>query len=377
MKLTIAGESHGKAICGILTNVPSGIKLDENHINSILAERNGAFGRSERQLFENDKIEIISGVRGGYTLGDNLSFLIKNAAHEERLADMDVWDTSESARARNAKTAPRAGHADLSGLLKFGFNDITDVSEGASARFTCAFTAGGAIALSFLNALGIEIEAGVCGIGDYDEFFTPSFSTVKKAKPPLYLINDEKTESVRAFVKQAENRGDTLGGKVVISAKNVKAGFGSYVCEKRVNGLIAALLMQMPAVRGVYFGDNPFNNPTGIERADLIGYNENAGGFFRFSNHSGGIEGGMTNGEEISVTVAIRPVPTLKRETETADYISKNTVAAFSPRSDVTAVFAACPILKCMLALALSEAVCDRLGCDNLADIKERYDKLP
>lgn len=373
MKLIIAGESHGKAICGILTNVPSGIMLDENFINGVLSERCGAYGRSERQKFENDKIEIISGVRGGYTLGDNVSFLINNAAHAEHLKDMRAFGNIE----KPLKTAPRAGHADLNGLLKFGFNDITDVSEGASARYTCAVTAGGAIALSFLNALGIKISAAVCGIGDYSETKTPDFEAADKAKPPMYLVDNANEKRVKTCIENALKNGDTLGGKVVLAAKYVKAGFGSYVYEKRVNGLIGGLLMQIPAVKGVYFGDNPFENLCGSGAADEICYNEKTGKFFRKTNRSGGIEGGMTNGEEIIITAAVKPVPTLRRENKTIDYVTKSEAAAFSPRSDVTAVFALCPILKCVLALALSEVVCERLGFDNFGDIKERYEKLP
>lgn len=373
MKLTIAGESHGKAICGILTNVPSGIKLDETFINGILSERNNAYGRSDRQKFENDRIEILSGVRGGYTLGDNISFLIKNAAHSEHLKDMRAFGEVQKPQ----KTAPRAGHADLNGLIKFGFNDITDVSEGASARFTCAVAAGGAVALSFLNALGIKISAAVGGIGEYSESQTPNFTAVNNAKPPLYLVNPSLNSTVEKCVEKAKNNGDTLGGKVVLAAKNVKAGFGGYVFEKRVNGLIGGLLMQIPAVKGVYFGDDPFINASGSDMLDEICYDENNSRFYRKTNRAGGIEGGITNGEEILITAAVKPVPTLRRETKTVDYLTKRETAAFSPRSDVTAVFAACPILKCALAIALSEVVCERLGFDNFGDIKERYEKLP
>lgn len=374
MKLTIAGESHGKAICGIISNVPAGLKLEKEFINSLLSERCSAFGRSERQLFENDEINIISGVRGGYTLGNNISFLIENAAHNEHKNDMGVWQTES----KPCVTAPRAGHADLSGCLKYGFTDITDVSEGASARSTCAIAAGGAVALSFLSELGINIYAGVRSVGDYvEKFSSENTNAVQSAKPPMYLLNKDKAEEVKSCVLNAKQKGDTLGGSVVLVAKNVKAGFGGYCFEKRVNGLIASLLMQMQAVRGVCFGDDPFVRNLGSERVDEIRYDEKSGKFLRTANHSGGIEGGMTNGEDIIITVGIRAIPTLRCGVTTTDIITKQPVPAATPRGDVTAVFAACPILKGLLALALSEAVCERLGCDNMQDIRARYNALP
>lgn len=373
MKLTIAGESHGKAICGILSDVPAGLKLSENQINALLGERCLAFGRSERQLLENDKINIISGARGGFTLGGNIAFLIENAANAEHLSDMGVWEIDK----KPSVTAPRAGHADLNGCLKYGFTDITDVSEGASARSTCAITAGGAIALSMLSELGIKIYAGVRSVGDYiEDFSSDKAGAIINAKPPMYLINSEQEERVKKSVSAARARGDSLGGSVVLVAKNVKAGFGGYRFEKRVNGLIAALLMQMQAVRGVYFGDDPFSQSFGGERIDEIKYNENSGKFYRTANHSGGIEGGMTNGEDIIITVGIRAIPTIKGVT-TTDIITKQPIAAATPRSDVTAVFAACPVLRGLLALALTEAVCERLGYDSVQDIRARYNALP
>ncbi len=373
MKLTIAGESHGKAICGVLSGVPAGLKLCENQINSLLSERSSAFGRSSRQLFEKDKIDIISGVRGGYTLGGNISFLIENVAYREHVEDMDVWQSFK----KQEITAPRAGHADLSGVLKYGFSDISNVSEGASARSTCAIVAAGAIALRLLDELGIKIAAAVSGIADYSDDSSFDYASVEKACAPMYLLDASYNSSVEKSVSAAKKLGDTLGGKVVLAAKGVKAGFGGYSFEKRVNGLIASLLMQMQAVRGVYFGDNPFTCSNGLNRVDKIEYEKSRGGFYRSANHSGGIEGGMTDGEEILITVGIRPIPTLPAGVETTDLITKKKVLAASPRSDVTAVFAACPVLKSLLALALTECISERIGCDNLADMKVRYIALP
>lgn len=374
MLLVKSGESHGKVMTGILTDVPAGIPISEKEINIFLRERNSAFGRSERQRKEKDKLFLLSGVYNNQTIGNNVALIIKNSVRTGFTAQQTNGAFLDSTDDMPPLTNFRPGHADMAGTLKYRFDNARFISEGASARNTCLDVAAGAIAISFLNQLGIEITAFVRSIGTYTDTKEYSFENLSKVKTPFYTPNKTNIANFKAEVCDAEKNGDTLGGKVEIRVTKIKNGFGGYIAQKRVNALIAQHIMQIQAVKGVLFGNDILNHLTlGTNYADQIIYTPD--GYKTTTLNSGGIDGGMTNGGELKILAEIKPLPTTKKGVISVDVNGKQCVSA-KERSDITAVFALCPILKSTVALALSQAICDRLGYDNLTDIKNRYNAL-
>ena len=375
MKLVKAGESHGEAIAGIIENVPFGLKINADEINALLAERSCAYGRGSRQKNENNRARFIAGISQGKTTGGNIAFLVENAVKNYYELNPNGEKTKREACGGNDVTAVRPGHADLAGLYRFGAGDCRVVSEGASARSTCADAVAGGVALQFLSDLKIKIAACVSGLPGYSFNGATGFENISLVKPPFYVSGEDENR-VKTLADGAASAGDTLGGTVTLAVKGVKAGFGCYTSEKRVDGLIASLLMKIPSVKGVYFGKNSFENLKGSEYISPIKKDDAHGGFYSENNECGGITGGMTDGNEILVTVAVKPVPTLPMGVKTIDYASGETVIAARPRGDVTSVFACVSILKATLALGLTEIICERIGCDNMQNITARYEAL-
>lgn len=371
MKLVKAGESHGEVMVGILSNVPAGIQICENQINLLLSERNNAFGRSVRQALESDKINTLTGVRNGVTMGNNVAIIIENSVHGDYGNMMGVFSADES---KGELTAVRPGHADLPGVYRFGISDARNVLEGASARNTCLDVAGGAFAIKMLEDLGIKITAFVKSLGGEKDENNYTFSQVEKVKAPCFTVDKQFEKRIKKQVELCEKNGDSVGGSVEIYISGIKPGFGCYMGEKRVNSVIAQHIMQIQAVKGFYFGAFPFDGYKQSEYADSVGINN--GNAVITSSLSGGIDGGMTNGAQISLTVGIKPIPTTKKGTQTLDIQSKTPCVSARERADVTAVFALCPILKSVVALAFSEVICERLGCDNMQNIIKRYNLL-
>lgn len=371
MFLIKAGESHGKAMVGMLCNVPAGIKVEESFINSLLLGRSKASGRSVRQNFENDKIDFITGLRGGITLGNNIAFMVKNAANRECEDIMGEFsaDTSQPI------TKIRAAHADLPGLKRTGFDDIRNVMECSSARNTCLDVIGGGIALSMLDMLGIKISAFTRSLGGARDRNQYDFEDIKGVESPYFSINNKFINECKEELKKAENLGDTLGGSVEVMVKGLKVGFGSFVAEKRVNGAIARLIENIQSVKGIYFGENPFEfAKMGSDYVGEVKKTEND--FVCLNSKSGGISGGMTEGGIINFTVAAKPIPTIKKGVDSCDYRTGEPCLSPAYRSDTTAVFALCPILKCVTALAITEIISERIGCDNMENIIKRYNEL-
>lgn len=370
MKIVKAGESHGEAMVGILTNVPAGIKIEKNQINALLKERSFALGRSVRQKIEQDKVDIITGVRGGLTLGNNVAVVIKNAVYKDYKHLMNPFELSDGEKI----TALRPGHADLPGVCRGGFSDIREVLEGSSARNTCLDVALGAVAISMLDMLGIKIAACVRSLGLVKDEKVYNFEDILNNKAPAFSANKQFISACKKELKRAEEAGDSLGGVVEIAISPLKKGFGHYISEKRVNALIAQLIMQIQAVKGVYFGENPFEfNGFGTS---YVGEIQNANGIEIANSKTGGIDGGMTNGDFIKITVGVKPIPTTVKGVKSVDLQTNEETLSAKQRADTTAVFAICPILKSVVALALCEAVTERLGCDNMQEIIKRYNAL-
>ncbi len=373
MKFVSAGESHGKALVGIIEGLPSNLKIDIDEINYCLALRQSGYGRGARQKIERDKIEILSGVRNLFTLGSPLAFLIKNNDYENWRAFMapEGCDTTQK-----TLTKVRPGHADLTGMLKYGTADARNILERASARETAVRVAAGTIARQYLRALGVEVSGyvkSVCGVCD-DKIY--GFKQLEKAKlQPLFMLDEALQNKAVALVDKLKANGDTAGGVVEIRIKGLKSGFGSCMqYSTKLDAILCSALMSVQAVKGVEVG-------LGFKSADLAGskvhdeifYN---GKYFRKTNNAGGIEGGMSNGEEIVLRAAVKPIPTLMQGLNTVDALTKQPVKAAGERSDVCAICAAEIILESVAAFALAEAVAERLGGDNMEEVINRYNLL-
>ena len=375
MKLTTAGESHGRALVGIIEGLPSNLPIDASLINADLALRQGGYGRGGRQKIESDKIEILSGVRNTLTLGSPLAFTVINA-------DYKNWENCMSAESCDVSirtlTKVRPGHADLTGLLKFGQTDARNVLERASARETAVRVAAGGIAMCYLGELGVRVSGcvrSVCGIRDDAEH---SFEELAAAKAqPLFMLDAAAQARAIELIDELRAGGDTAGGTVEVRVKGLKSGFGSCMqYSSKLDAALCAALMSIQAIKGVEVG-------MGFGVADRRGsavHDEiyiRDGRIIRSTNNAGGIEGGMSNGEEIVLRAAMKPIPTLMRGLNTIDLATGGPATAAAERSDVAAICACEIIAESVVAFAVAQAVADRLGGDNIREVKERYSRLP
>lgn len=373
MKLTTAGESHGKTLIGIIEGLPSNLKIDISAINRYLVLRQSGYGRGERQKIECDTVEILSGVRNLTTLGSPLAFEIKNKDYENWCGVMapEGCDITQK-----TVTKVRPGHADLTGMIKFDQTDARNVLERASARETAVRVAAGSIYRQYLAELGVHISGyvkSVCGICD-DKYH--QFEELEKAKnQPLFMLDGIKQQQAMELIDDLKEYGDTAGGVIEIRIKGLKSGFGSCMqYSTKLDAILCGAVMSVQAIKAVEVGLGfECANRRGSDVHDKIYYDN---GFCRESNNAGGIEGGMSNGEEIVLRAAMKPIPTLMQGLRTVDYITKEPGTAASERSDVTAVCAAEIVLESVVAIALADVVSQRLGGDNMREVKERYKKL-
>lgn len=384
MKLYKAGESHGEAMVGILMGVPSGIAVDNNKIASALAERKNAYGRSVRQQAETDET-LVTGVIGGLTIGNNVAFVIKNTVRAVCVKDDETpceqnncgqSDCEQNHSRQNGKGGLkplknlRPGHADLAGMVKFGFSDARAVAEGSSARNTCLDVAAGEVALSMLDALDIKVTAFVRSLGLVKDETVYDFERVSHVTAPFFSTDEEYQKKFKNEVDRIKKSGDSVGGTIEIRVKNIKAGFGGYTAENRINGAIARDLMSIQAVKDIKFGLKNVSECSGTEYADKLSFAEHR----VLTSCSGGIDGGMTNGAEIVITVGVKPIPTTAKGVPSVDIYGNECISS-RERADITAVFALCPVLKAKIALTLCDAITKSLGDENMKDIIERYNK--
>ncbi len=374
MKLTSAGESHGKAIAGIIEGLPSNLELDIDEINSYLALRQSGYGRGGRQKIEKDRIEIISGVRDRRTLGSPLSFAVVNrdyANWKEYMAP-EGCDTT-----KKTLTRVRPGHADLTGVKKYEQQDARNILERASARETAVRVAAGSIARQLLSALGIRVSGyvrSVCGIEDAGQY-TPDEMDAAKDNP-IWMPDKAKCEEAMACIDSLKAKGDTAGGVVQVVVSGLKPGFGSCMqYDTKLDAILCGALMSVQAVKGVEVGAG-FSAAAlpGSQVHDEIFYED--GKYTRRTNRAGGIEGGMSNGEDIVLRAAFKPIPTLMKGLQTVDYITHEPVTAAGERSDVCAICAAEIIAESVVAFSIAQVVLSRLGGDNMREVKERYAAL-
>jgi chorismate synthase len=379
LRFITAGESHGKCLIGILEGLPAGLSVDSEFINLQLQRRQRGYGRGGRMDIERDQIEILSGIRHGYTLGSPISFSIKNADWEHWQIPMSAAPTAADADIRRV-TRPRPGHADLAGALKFQTHDARNILERASARETAARVAGGAFCRLFLANFGMRIGSHVIAIGT--EHISPHYDDLPgegifalDPESPMRCVDSSAQERMMALIDKAKKDGDTLGGIVEAAASPVLPGLGSHIqWDRRLDGQIAQAMMSIPSVKAVEIGSGIAGaEKSGSAVHDEIYYDSQAKCFFRKTNRAGGIEGGISNGSDIRVRVYLKPIPTLRKPLASIDIESKQTFAAAFERSDTCIVPAAAVIAEAMLAFVLAKAFLEKFGGDSLKEVEGNY----
>lgn len=374
MRVTTAGESHGKALVSIIEGIPAGLKLDLAKIDRQLKLRQGGYGRGARQKLESDRAEILAGVRGGVTLGSPVALAVYNSDYENWKAYMAPEGCDTDAR---KVTRVRPGHADLTGLKKFGGEDARNILERASARETAVRVAAGSVLRQYLSALGVEIAGYVKRVGTVEDAGSYSFDELKNKSGVLGMVDREAEARAVKFIEECKASGDTCGGVAELRVRGLKSGFGSCMTyAEKLDARLAFALMSVQAIKGVEFGEGfALGAKKGSEAHDEIFYT--AGGFVRKTNRAGGIEGGMSNGEELVLRAVMKPIPTLMRGLNTVDYVTKEPARADTERSDACAILACEVVLESAIATELAMAVSERLGGDKMDEIISRYGRLP
>lgn len=374
IKWMTSGESHGQALTAIIEGLPSNLKIDVEEINKYLALRQSGYGRGARQKIETDRVQILSGVRNCLTLGSPVCLMVENKDYKNWEEYMSPYGADVTMR---RLTRVRPGHADLSGVLKYDQTDARNILERASARETAVRVAAGTVARMFLRALGIEVCGYVCsvaGITDDREYTAAQLKDVKNSE--LFMPDPDLCEQAKKKIDEIKENKDTAGGIVEIRVNGLKSGFGSCMSYgEKLDGHLAGAVMGIQAIKGVEVG-------LGFEAARRLGsevhdeiFFEN-GKFVRKTNRAGGIEGGMSNGEEIVLRAAMKPIPTLMRGLNTVNFDTGEACRAATERSDVCAICACEIVVESTVCFALAQKVQERLGGDNMREIIERYQKL-
>jgi len=376
-----AGESHGPALTAIVEGYPSNVKITTDRINKELARRQKGYGRGGRMKIERDTVEILSGVRFGITLGSPITLMVRNKDWENWT---DIMAVEGDPTNKKQILEPRPGHADLTGGIKYGFYDLRNVLERASARETTTRVAVGALCKILLEDIGIKIGSYVLSIGEkkIDKFeiesisYEDRFNNAENSELRLPILG--KDEEFKEYIDKAKEDGESLGGIFEVYVLNVPVGLGSYSqWDTRLDGKIAQAIMSIQAIKGVEIGEG-FNLAylPGSQAHDEIFYSKERG-FYRKTNRAGGLEGGMTNGEPIIVKAAMKSIPTLMRHKslQSVNVITKEPFDAAKERSDITAVPAAAVVAESMLAFVLAREILEKFGSDNWIQIKERIEK--
>lgn len=370
-----AGESHGAVLTAIIEGIPAGLPLTGDYINRELARRQGGYGRGARMKIESDTVRLLSGVRGGLTLGSPITLQVENK-------DWNNWSRVMSPEPdgcveERVVTRPRPGHADLAGALKYRHRDIRNVLERSSARETAARVAVGSAARRLLEELGIKIVGQVVRIGSTEikaEDLNMEELIARLAGSQLQCADPEAEQQMIVEIDRARKAGDTLGGIFEINCYGIPAGLGSYAqWDRKLDGRLAAAVMSIQAVKGVEIGLGfAVTGQAGSLVQDEIFYRQGRG-FYRRTNHAGGIEGGVTNGEVVVLRAAMKPIPTLYRPLQSVDIITKEPVEASIERSDTCAVPAACVIGEAVVAWEIAVACLEKCGGDSLAELKDNW----
>jgi len=375
IRFLTAGESHGKGLVCIIEGLPANLELSSEYINRELERRQRGYGRGGRMKIEKDKVQILSGVRFGKTLGGPIALFIENK-------DWENWKEKMAVEGERPDTAvpftrPRPGHADLAGGIKYNQRDLRNVLERASARETACRVALGAVCKRFLEELGVFVGSYVVSIGplcppieEQDLIKRHQLAEQSEVRFP----DPSKDKEFMELIDRAKEMGESLGGVFEVFAVGVPPGLGSHVhWDRKLDGRIAQAMMSIQAIKGVEIGLGfEAAKRFGSEVHDEIGYRKGEG-YFRYSNNLGGLEGGITNGMPIIVRCAMKPIPTLTKPLRSVDVLTKEEVRAGKERTDVVAVPAASVVGESALALVLADAFLEKLGGDFMEEIKERY----
>jgi chorismate synthase len=380
LTLTTGGESHGPGLTALLTGMPAGLRVDLGFLAREMARRQHGFGRGRRMAIERDRAEIRGGVRGGETLGSPIVLWIENRDYESWRGVMGPEEVDPRLAENRRLKAPRPGHADLAGGIKYGRRDLRDVLERASARETAARVAAGAFAKLLLRELGVEIRSGVRSLGPVGaDRAVPTWEELLGVdeESPLRAIDRDREAEMVALVERAQREGETLGGAVTViahGAQGLPVGLGSHVqWSEKLDGRLAQAVMSVPAVKGVEIGAGlAASRGWGSEAHDPIAYE--GGAFARPTNRAGGLEGGITNGEDLVITAYKKPIATLRKGLPSVDLDTLMPHASQYERSDVTALPAAGVIAEAMVALVLADALLEKLGGDSLAEVKAHWE---
>jgi chorismate synthase len=371
LRMTTAGESHGPGLTCVVEGLPAGLELDRALIDGDMARRQLGHGRGGRMKIERDSAEVTSGVRHGRTLGGPIALQVANRDYANWEERMNPWPVEADVPEVHL---PRPGHADLAGVWKYGFTDVRNVLERASARETAARVAGGALAKAFLRALGVEVRSHVVSIGPV--------ATQRDALPaladfdgvdddPVRCLDAAASKEMVAHINVQRKANESIGGVFEVIAYGLTPGLGSHVSwEQRLDGRLAGALCSIQAAKGVVFGDG-FDAAAGpgSQAHDEIFYSEERG-YYRETNHAGGLEGGMTTGEPLWARVAMKPIPTLTKPLRSVDISTREPAQALRERTDSCVVPAAGVVGEAMLALVLASAYREKFGGDHIDDVR-------
>ena len=385
LRFLTAGESHGKALIIIIEGMPAGLAIDFDAVTGELRRRQGGYGRGRRMAIESDRAEPMSGIRHGLTTGAPIALMIPNKDWENWQRTMHVEPEQPAGATgpeRPVVTRPRPGHADLAGVVKYGLDDIRNVLERASARETASRVAVGAIARQLLQHVGAEIVSHVTAIGPIalDDALAISFEDAKNipADSPLHCVDAEAERAMIAEIDRARDAGDTMGGGFEVIARGVPPGLGSYAqWDRKLDGRLAQAMMSIPAIKAVGIGRGPAAaSLPGSRLHDEIlppAGRPSTVGVLRPTNNAGGLEGGVTNGEDLRVSGYMKPIATLMKPLRSVDLTTMAESPAAIERSDVCAVPAAAVVGEAMVAIVLADAVLEKFGADSVQEIVANY----
>lgn len=374
LRFLSSGESHGRGLMLIIEGLPAHLEVEKERLTAELARRRRGYGRGPRMKLEKDVLTPWSGLRNGFTTGNPVSFSLENTEWEKWETILNPWKIDEDAALEKRVVRPRPGHADLPGAIKYDHKDIRNILERASARSTASWTVAGTVARLLLEVLGVTIRSSVTSIGGV-QVCPPSTEEEwdRAASSDLGCPRTEDEQRLVERIKKCGEEGDTLGGTFILSAIGLPPGIGSHAeWDRRLDGLIAGAIMSIPAIKG-------FETGAGFELALVQGSHAhdeivpNDRGWKRLTNNAGGLEGGMTNGEELLLSAAMKPIPTLKKPLRSIDITSGEEVAAAFERSDVCALPAVCIVGEAMLSWVLARTIMEQFGGDTLGDLKQRW----
>jgi chorismate synthase len=370
LRFTTAGESHGPGLVAIVEGMPAGLELDRTALDREMARRQLGHGRGGRMKIESDTVEIRSGVRHGRTLGSPIAVLVANRDYPNWDERMNPWPVEAEVEETHL---PRPGHADLAGLQKFGFTDVRNVLERASARETAARVAAGSIAKGFLDAVGVQVHSHVIQIASVgtpqrDDLSPEDFEGVDDS--PVRNLDPDISQAMVEEIDRLRKENESLGGKFEVRAFGLVPGIGSPVAwSEKLDGRLAQAICSIQSVKGVSLGEawDVAGRP-GSEAHDEIFWSEDRG-WYRETNRAGGLEGGMTNGEPLVVQAAIKPISTMTQPLRSVDTETKDPAQAMRERTDSTVVPAAAVVAESMVALVVAAAYREKFGGDHIDDV--------